>query len=68
MLLGLDRAGRDLTADSFIKSMESITEYKDIFGSVLSFGPDQHHGSTKSFLAVVKNGRWLPVEQEALGY
>ena len=68
VLLGLDRAGRDLTADSFIKAMESITEYKDIFGSVLSFGPDQHHGSTKSFLAVVKNGRWLPVEQEALGY
>jgi branched-chain amino acid transport system substrate-binding protein len=68
VLLGLDRAGRDLTADSFIKAMESITEYKDIFGSVLSFGPDQHHGSTKSFLTVVKNGRWLPVEQEALGY
>jgi branched-chain amino acid transport system substrate-binding protein len=68
VLLGLDRAGHDLTVDSFIKAMESITEYKDIFGSVLSFGPDQHHGSTKSFLTVVKNGRWVPVEQEALGY
>jgi len=38
--------------------MESVTEYKDIFGSVLTFGPGQHHGSTKSFLTVVKNGRW----------
>ena len=48
--------------------MESIKDYHDIFGSQLSFGPDQHHGSTKSFLAVVKNGRWVPVEQQALAY
>jgi len=68
VLVGLDKAGRDLTVDSFIKAMEGLTEYKDIFGAVLSFGPDQHHGSTKSFLTVVKNGRWVPVEQEALGY
>ncbi|MBS0639716.1 MAG: ABC transporter substrate-binding protein [Proteobacteria bacterium] len=68
VLIGLDRAGKDLNVDSFIKAMESITEYKDIFGSTLSFGPDQHHGSTRSFLTVVKNGRWVPVEQEALAY
>ena len=48
--------------------MEAIHDYKDIFGSELSFGPDQHHGSTRSFLTVVKNGRWVPVEQSALGY
>jgi branched-chain amino acid transport system substrate-binding protein len=68
VVLGLQRAGRDLTVDSFIKAMESIHDYKDIFGSVLSFGPNQHHASTKSFLTVVKNGRWVPVETEALGY
>jgi branched-chain amino acid transport system substrate-binding protein len=68
VLLALQNAGHDLTVDSFIKAMEGIHEYKDIFGSVLSFGPDQHHGSTRSFLTVVKGGRWVPVEQEALGY
>src|SRR3984957_13029983 len=68
VLLALDRAGKDLTIDSFIKAMESIHDYTDIFGSQLSFGPDQHHGSTKSFLTVVKNGRWGPVESAALGY
>jgi branched-chain amino acid transport system substrate-binding protein len=68
VLTALDRAGPDLTLDSFIKAMESIQDYKDIFGSVLSFGPDQHHGSTKSFLTVVKDARWVPVAQEALGY
>ncbi|HVZ08287.1 ABC transporter substrate-binding protein [Rhodopila sp.] len=68
VVLGLQRAGKDLTTENFIKGMESIHGYKDIFGSELSFGPDQHHGSTKSFLTVVKDGRWVPVEQEALGY
>jgi len=68
VLMALDRAGRDLTTDSFIKGMESIHDYKDIFGSVLSFGPDQHHASTSSFLTVVKNGRWVPVVDNALSY
>jgi branched-chain amino acid transport system substrate-binding protein len=68
VLLALDRAGRDLTTDSFIKAMESIHDYKDLFGSVLSFGPDQHHASTSSFLTVVKSGRWVPVEEAALSY
>jgi branched-chain amino acid transport system substrate-binding protein len=68
VLLALDHAGRDLNVDSFIKAMESVHEYKDIFGSELSFGPDQHHGSTKSFLTVVKNARWVPVEEAALAY
>jgi branched-chain amino acid transport system substrate-binding protein len=68
VLLALDRAGRDLTTDGFIKAMESIHDYKDIFGSVLSFGPEQHHASTNSFLTVVKNGRWVPVVETALSY
>jgi hypothetical protein len=48
--------------------MENIHQYTDIFGADFSFGPEQHHGSTRSFLTVVKNARWVPVEQEALGY
>jgi branched-chain amino acid transport system substrate-binding protein len=68
VLLALDRAGRDLTTDGFTKAMESIKDYKDIFGTVLSFGPEQHHASTSSFLTVVKNGRWVPVEEAALSY
>jgi len=68
VLLALDRAGRDLTADGFIKAMERIHDYKDIFGSTLSFGPEQHHASTSSFLTVVKNGRWVPVAENALSY
>jgi branched-chain amino acid transport system substrate-binding protein len=68
VLIGLQIAGKDLTVDSFIKAMEGLHDYTDIFGSELSFGPEQHHGSTRSFLTVVKSGRWVPVEEAALGY
>jgi branched-chain amino acid transport system substrate-binding protein len=64
----LQRAGHDLTVESFTKAMESVHDYKDIFGGALSFGPKQHHGSTSAFLAVVKNGRWVAVEDQALSY
>jgi branched-chain amino acid transport system substrate-binding protein len=68
VLMALDKAGKELTVDRFIDAMESIHKYKDIFDYELSFGPDQHHGSTKSFLSVVQNGRWVPVTQQALSY
>jgi branched-chain amino acid transport system substrate-binding protein len=59
-VLGLDRAGPDLTLDTFIKGMESIKSYRDIFnGPEQSYGPDKHQGANTSFLAVVKGGRWV---------
>ena len=57
--VGLEKAGADLTLDSFVKGMESIKGYRDIFnGPEASFGPDKHQGANSSFLAVVKGGRW----------
>lgn len=64
----LEKAGPDLTLDSFIKAMESIRGYRDIFnGPEVSFGPDKHQGANSSFLAVVKGGRWVRVT-EPLGF
>jgi len=58
--LGLDKAGSDLTLNSFVKGLESIRGYKDIFnGPEVNFGPDKHQGANSSFLAVVKGGRWV---------
>jgi branched-chain amino acid transport system substrate-binding protein len=58
-VVGLERAGADLTLDSFVKGMESIKAYRDIFnGPEASFGQDKHQGANSSFLAVVKGGRW----------
>jgi branched-chain amino acid transport system substrate-binding protein len=67
-LEALKRAGRDLTVDSLVSAMESLHEFTDLYGSTYSFGPNQHHGSTKAFLAVVKDGRWVPVVEQPLAY
>jgi branched-chain amino acid transport system substrate-binding protein len=59
-VLALEKAGATLTLDSFIKAMESVRGYKDIFnGPEVNFGPDKHQGANSSFLAVVKGGRWV---------
>jgi len=58
--LGLEKAGADLTLNSFVKGLESIRGYRDIFnGPEANFGPDKHQGASSSFLAVVKGGRWV---------
>jgi branched-chain amino acid transport system substrate-binding protein len=64
----LKRAGRDLTLDSLIAAMESLRDFKDIFGATYTFTPTDHHGTTKAFLSVVHNQRWVPVMPEALAY
>jgi len=65
----LKNAGKSLTPDSFVASMEGIKDYRDIFGSpVISFSSTKHQGSNQSFLCVVKNGHWQTVEAEPLGY
>jgi branched-chain amino acid transport system substrate-binding protein len=67
-LEALRRAGRDLTVDSLVSAMESLHAFTDMYGNTYSFGPNQHHGSTKAFLAVVKDGRWVPVVEQPLAY
>jgi branched-chain amino acid transport system substrate-binding protein len=67
-LEALRRAGRDLTVDSLVTAMESLHEFTDLYGNTYSFGPGQHHGSTKAFLAVIKDGRWVPVIEQPLAY
>ena len=67
-LEALQRAGRELTVDSLLHAMETITEFHDLFGGSYTFTPTSHHGATQAFLAVVHNGRWVPVLDHALAY
>jgi branched-chain amino acid transport system substrate-binding protein len=65
----LQKAGRNLTLDSFIAAMESMKDWQDIFGSPpLTLTSTNHHASSQSFLSVVKNGRWVPVVQQPLSF
>ena len=66
-VLALQRAGRDLTTDGLVKALEGITDYSDIFGYKVSFGPDKHSGVTESVLSQVRDGRWIKLEQ-AISY
>lgn len=67
-LIALQRAGRDLTLNSFIAGLESIKDYRDIFGSPpLTLSSTQHHGSTEAWLAQVKAGRWVAAVDHPLG-
>jgi branched-chain amino acid transport system substrate-binding protein len=69
LMLGLEKAGKDLTLDSFIAGMESIKDYHDIFGSPpMGFGPKKRQGSNESFLAQVHDGHWVAVSPEPIGY
>ena len=54
----LEKAGRDLTVDSFINAMESVTNWHDIFGGPACNKPDQPPCLGSAFLSVVRNRRW----------
>jgi branched-chain amino acid transport system substrate-binding protein len=61
---GLKGAGKDLTLDSFIKGLEAIKGYKDIFnGPAVTFGPNIRQGANASFIAKVEGGRWVRVTE-----
>ena len=63
VVLALENAGRELTMDGFIAGMEAITDYTDLFGYKVSFGPGDHQGVSESVLSIVRDGRWQTVEQ-----
>ncbi|MDR3534827.1 MAG: ABC transporter substrate-binding protein [Rhodopila sp.] len=68
-IAALEKAGPDLTVDSFIGAMESMKNWRDIFGGpALSLSPTNHHASSQSFLSVVKNKRWTPVVDQPLSF
>jgi branched-chain amino acid transport system substrate-binding protein len=70
MMAGLEKAGKDLTADSFITGLEGVKDYQDIFGSPkMTFAADKHQGSNESFLTQVQKGKWVPLlDRKPLGY
>ncbi|MFN4115545.1 MAG: ABC transporter substrate-binding protein [Inhella sp.] len=57
------KAGPNLTTDSFIKAMDSMTIPPDIFGSAeATYGPTKRLGSNASRLSQIQDGRWKVVQ------
>ena len=56
------KAGRNLTTDSFIKVMDTMTIPTDIFGSApATYSPTTRLGSDASRLSQIQDGRWKVV-------
>ncbi len=57
------KAGGNLTTDSFIKVMDTLTVPTDIFGSApASFSPTKRLGSNASRLSQITDGKWKVVK------
>lgn len=56
------KAGKNLTTDSFIKVMDTLSIPTDIFGSApATFSPTKRLGSDASRLSQIQNGKWKVV-------
>jgi ABC-type branched-subunit amino acid transport system substrate-binding protein len=59
---GLKRAGRDLTVESMIRSMESIRNWKaEAGGAPATYGPTRHHGINGTRLQKATKGKLVPL-------
>lgn len=64
---GLRNAGPDLTTESFLKGVEQIKGFKDVFGGAeLNFSATKHNGRNDVLLAVIKEGRWVSLVDNLL--
>jgi branched-chain amino acid transport system substrate-binding protein len=54
-----EKAGPNLTTDSLVRALETMSLPADMFGSApVSFGPKKRQGSDESRLSQLQDGRW----------
>ena len=57
-----EKAGKDLTTDSFVKAMDSMTFEPDLFGNPkMTFTATKRLGNDASRLSQIKDGKWVVV-------
>ncbi len=60
----VEKAGANLTVDSFIKAQDSLVIEPDMFGGDrATYTPTKHLGSNKSRMSQIKNGRWTVISE-----
>jgi branched-chain amino acid transport system substrate-binding protein len=61
---GAQKAGTDLSTDSFIKAMDTMVVPRDMFGTAeASFSPTKRLGNNFSRLSQLQEGRWKVVSE-----
>jgi ABC-type branched-subunit amino acid transport system substrate-binding protein len=59
LIAGLEKAGKNLTIDSFIAASEQIKDHANIFGAPpMSFGADRRLGTRAFVLTQIKDGKF----------
>ncbi len=62
--IAANKAGKNLTTESFIKVMDTLTIPSDIFGSApMSFSPTKHLGSSASRISQIQDGKWKAISE-----
>ena len=62
IMIALEKAGRQLTAEKFIAGLESIQNWQDIFGApAQTFGPNKRGGTDGFVLTRVEGGKFKRV-------
>ncbi|MDO5626674.1 MAG: ABC transporter substrate-binding protein [Pseudomonadota bacterium] len=61
-IMGAEKAGPQLTTDSFVKAMDTMTIPSDRFGGAeQTFSPTKRLGNNSSRLSQLQDGRWVVV-------
>lgn len=55
---GLERSGRELTREKFVRSLESIDKYSLDIASSVSFSKSNHQGMNRVYLTYIKDGKF----------
>jgi branched-chain amino acid transport system substrate-binding protein len=57
LIKGLQRAGRDITREKFIRALEGMKDLSLGIGLGLNFGPDDHQGFDTVYFTHIRDGR-----------
>ncbi len=57
-----EKAGKNLTTDTFVNAIENYSQPRDMFGAdALSFSKTKHLASNRARLSQIINGKWTPI-------
>ena len=60
----LEAAGPNLTHESFLKAMESLSYHDALTGADISYSATDHQGANEVVISVVKDGKWVTLAKE----
>ncbi len=63
LVLALEGAGKDLTTESFLASMESLDYRDEILDNQITYSAEDHEGADEVIISVIEDGNWKVVSR-----